>query len=320
MQRVPNDHPVELTAPDISAYATGNTGVPYFTRFDSGVAGPHVAITALVHGNELCGAIALDHLFGAGVRPRIGQLTLGFVNVEAYGAFDPDDPTVSRFLDEDLNRVWSDAILDGDRQSRELERAREVRPLMDTVDHLLDIHSMQNRTPPLMLAGAADKHLAVAHAVGTPHFIVRDAGHKTGRRLRDYGAFTDPASPKTALLVECGQHWEADAAPRAIDVAYRFLLHFGLVGADAAEPHLRALPDTQAIIAVDRVVTVETDDFHFAQPFQGMETLEAGALIGTDGGTPVVAPYDGCVLIMPSKRLWKGQTAVRLGRVLPAHA
>jgi predicted deacylase len=43
--------------------------VEYVTRFDSGVPGPHALITALVHGNELCGAIALDFLFRAGIRP-----------------------------------------------------------------------------------------------------------------------------------------------------------------------------------------------------------------------------------------------------------
>jgi hypothetical protein len=41
---------------------------------------------------------------------------------------------------------------------------------------------------------------------------------------------------------------------------------------------------------------------------------KAGSVIGRDGGRPVVTPYDNCVLIMPSRRLGRGQTAVRLGR------
>ena len=40
----------------------------------------------------------------------------------------------------------------------------------------------------------------------------------------------------------------------------------------------------------------------------------SAAELGIDGDTPVVTPFDDCVLIMPTRRTWKGQTAVRLGR------
>ena len=39
---------------------------------------------ALTHGNEVCGAIAVDWLLREGVRPRRGTLTLIFANAEAY--------------------------------------------------------------------------------------------------------------------------------------------------------------------------------------------------------------------------------------------
>ena len=38
-----------------------------------------------------------------------------------------------------------------------LKRARELRPVFDTVDFLLDIHSMQHESSPLMLAGGLAK-------------------------------------------------------------------------------------------------------------------------------------------------------------------
>ena len=135
-----HSHPVELEALDISRYRRGNTGIDYVTTLDSGTPGPHVMLSAVVHGNELCGAHALDYLLREGVRPARGRLTLGFMNVAAYARFDPANPVVSRYVDEDFNRVWSAAVLDGPRDSVELRRAREVRPLVDTVDLLLDIH------------------------------------------------------------------------------------------------------------------------------------------------------------------------------------
>jgi succinylglutamate desuccinylase len=310
----PNDYPIELAYRDISPYRAGNTGVDYYTSFDSGVAGPHVLVNALIHGNELCGVIALEHLFDNDIRPKKGKLTLGFSNVAAYQAFDTDHPMASRFLDEDMNRVWDVATLEGDRQSRELDRAREMRPLIDTVDYLFDVHSMQHKTRPLMITGPLDKSIAIARALGTPDIIVSDAGHAAGRRLRDYGGFGDPDSAKTALLIECGQHWESSAGPIAIDSVYRWLVLYDVIDAEKAAPYLLPKPAEQRTVKVLGPITVETESFEFAQPFTGLETLAKGELIGTDGDKEILAPHDGCVLVMPSRRLTPGATAVRLGK------
>jgi len=310
----PNKYPIELPFPDIAPYRHGNTGVEYYTSFDSGVDGPHVLINALVHGNEVCGVIALDHLFRSEIRPKRGKLTLGFANVAAYQAFDRADPMASRYLDEDMNRVWDVETLEGERTSRELERARQMRPLIDTVDVLFDVHSMQHKTDPVIVAGPLEKSTAMSKQLGTPEIIVADTGHAAGRRLRDYGGFGDPASTKTAVLIECGQHWEASAGPVAIDSVYRWLVLHDMIDAEVAEPNLLPLPPQQRVVRVEMPVTVETEHFEFAQPFTGLETLAEGELIGTDGDKEVRAPHDGCVLIMPSRRLQPGQTAVRLGR------
>lgn len=115
---------LELVPIDLSPDAHGNTGVPYATTFDSGEPGPHLMISALVHGNEVCGAHALVYLLESDVRPQRGKLTLAFMNVAAYHAFDTGTPNASRCLDEDFNRLWSIEVLEGNGESRELARAR----------------------------------------------------------------------------------------------------------------------------------------------------------------------------------------------------
>jgi predicted deacylase len=317
--RVPEpNYVVELTPPDIEPYRKSNTGVDYVTTFDSGVAGPHVLVTALTHGNEICGAIALDRLFRAGMRPRQGTLSLAFNNVAAYRSFEPRIPTASRYIDEDFNRLWSPATLDGPRQSVELTRARMLRPLVDAADFLLDIHSMQYATAPLMLAGTLERTVGLARQVGIPELIMCDAGHAAGPRMRDYGGFGDPGSTKTALLIESGQHWERRAAEVATDVVLRFLIALGTMARDdvkaLAGPDFDARP-RQRVIEVTEAVTISGDKFEFVQDFRGLEVLSPrGTLIGHDNGREIRTPYDDCVLIMPSRRLAKGQTAVRLGR------
>jgi predicted deacylase len=318
-QQAENDDPVELTPPDITAYKAGNTGVDYFTTFEAAAPGPHVMVTAVVHGNELCGAIALDHLFRENLRPARGKLTLGFVNVGAFHSFDPATPRDSRYIDEDFNRLWDVATLESERDSAELRRAREVWPILDQADFLLDIHSMQNATEPLMMAGPLPKGRALARGVGIPKTVVSDAGHAAGRRMRDYLGFAEEASPRNAVLIECGQHWEASSRDVAIETVYRFLRHLEAITPEAAEPFVSEDAPDQKFIEVAEPVTIETDAFRFAENYIGLEVIaKTGTVIGYDGDKEVTTPFDDCVLIMPSRRLKKGESAVRLGRFVTA--
>jgi predicted deacylase len=311
------NYAVEVSPPDIEPYRAGNTGVEYVTTFDSGVAGPSVLVTALTHGNEICGAIALDRLFRAGPRPRRGRLTLAFDNVAAYHNFDARFPIASRFVDEDFNRLWDPVVLDGPRRSAELARARAIRPFVDAADFLLDIHSMQYATAPLMLTGLLDRSEALARRIEIPELIVRDKGHAAGPRMRDYAGFGEAGAAKTALLIEAGQHWQRETADIATDVMLRFLVAVGSLSEDDAArlagPHF-ALRPKQRVIEVTEAVTITGDKFEFAGDFRGLEVLpRKGTPIGRDGDREIETPYNDCVLIMPSRRLVKGQTAVRLG-------
>ncbi len=300
---------------DIGAYRAGNTGIEAVTTFAAGPLGPHVMVAAITHGNELCGAHVLDFLFRNGIRPARGRLTLGFMNIDAYDGFDPALPRASRYVEEDFNRLWDSAVLDGGRVSTELRRARALRPLIDTVDFLLDIHSMQHPTAPLALAGPLAKGRRFAQEVGYPAHVICDAGHAGGRRLRDYGAFADPSSPRNALLVECGQHEDLATIAVAREATLRFLKRTGVVEADALNDWLPDAPPLQRIIEVTEAVTVRSADFAFEEPFVGMEVIpRAGTTIARDGRRRVHTPYDNCVLIMPNRRRRIGDTAVRLGR------
>ena len=307
---------IEVAFPDLGRWAAGNSGTPYVWTFESGRAGPHVLVQALTHGNEVCGAIALDWLLDSGLRPLRGKLTLCFANVAAYRTFDAAEPFSSRCVDEDFNRLWTPEVLDSSRTSVDLDRARMLRPLYDTVDYLLDLHSMTDPCPPLAMAGRQRKGVILAQALGTPAHIIVDGGHAAGRRLRDYAFFDDPADPRNALLIECGQHWESAAADVARQATLLFLRQFGMADPAFLGRHLEPLPmPAQKIIVVTDAVTIATDAFTFAIPVHGLSVVaSAGTLLARDGAVEIRTPYDDCVLIMPTRRPRKGETAVRLGR------
>jgi len=308
---------IEVHFPDLDRWAAGNAGVPFVWTFPAKTAGPHVVLQALTHGNEVCGAIALDWLLREAFRPLRGTMTVVFANIAAYRSFDHADPYASRCVDEDFNRLWTADVLDGSRDSVDLARARTLRPVYDRADYLLDLHSMTDPCPPLALAGRHPKGLELALGLAYPEHVVIDDGHSAGRRLRDYGFFDAPDDPRNSLLVECGQHWEKAAPGIARQSTLRFLRHFGMADPAFLDAHLDPAPrPPQQVIEVTTAVTIKSERFEFALPVRGLGVIPtAGTLLAHDGDDEVRTPYDNCVLIMPTRRPKPGETAVRLGRL-----
>lgn len=213
----PESRSFALACPNLSVERLGNTTTPGVWYFDSGVPGKRVMLSALVHGNELCGAWALKHFLASGLRPRRGSLTLAFCNLAAFDRFDASDDAASRFVDEDLNRVWSDEKL-LQPNSEERRRAVELRPWVSQADWLLDLHSMSNSDTPLQLTGLLRRNVNLALSIGNPAYVIADAGHAAGVRMRDYGRFGDSDDNGTrSLLIECGYHGAYQARDVAID-------------------------------------------------------------------------------------------------------
>lgn len=307
----------KLSVPDLSAERAGNTDTPGVWRFDSGAPGRTLMVSALVHGNELCGAWALKDLLAAGVRPRRGSLTLAFCNLDAFDRFDHARHDASRFVAEDMNRVWSAERLDHP-MTPDRQRGAALRPWVRRADWLLDLHSMHEPGAPLLLTGVLPRNIALARRLKAPQHVIVDAGHKDGVRMRDFEQFGDPAREDAcALLIECGFHGDLSSRDVARDMVARMLVESGVIDASDLPPGW-LLPDPagQRVLEVTDAVVAPSMDLRFAQPWTGLETFEeAGAVIGWADGDPIVTPYARCTLVMPSLRQLKpGVTVVRLAR------
>jgi predicted deacylase len=323
--KAPADDPAlnfALARPDLSAWREGNTGTEGVWRFDSGRPGRQVMIAALVHGNELCGAWALQGLLAAGLRPASGSLTLAFCNLAAFDRFDPADHDASRFVEEDLNRQWTDERMQLG-NALERRRALALRPFVQAADWLLDLHSMHEPADPLCLTGLLAENVELALALGAASTIVVDAGHKDGTRMRDHGSFgthEGMAQGRRSLLIECGFHGALSSRRVAQDHCLRLLALSGLFEAGTLHAALPGwqLPgaDAQAVLEVTGAAVARSTNVRFAAPWRGLETIaKAGTVIGDDGGQPIVTPHDHCVLVMPSLRQARpGVTVVRFAK------
>ncbi|GGJ15781.1 hypothetical protein GCM10011320_23900 [Neoroseomonas lacus] len=306
--------PVNIPVPDLRRWLPGNAGVPGVWSFAAERPGPHLAITAIIHGNEIAGAAVLDRWLRQGIRPARGRLSLAFCNLAAFARFDPDDPTASRYLEEDMNRVWDRDTLAGNDRSSEVRRARELRPLIDTVDLLADLHSMLWPSEPLILTGQTEKAARLGLAIGVPPTIVADHGHAGGRRMIDYARFADPATAPAAVLIEAGQHWEPATVARMELGCARLLRHLDMALPGQPLAVEDALPSPRRA-RVTQTVTVRSRSFNFLREFHGGEVIPArNTLIALDGEVEIRTPHDNCLLVMPTPIVHRGHTAVRLAQ------
>ncbi len=301
----------EVLPRDLSPYRQGNTGIDYVHRFDSGKPGPHVLVNALTHGNEFCGMVAATHLLDSGVRPRIGTLTVSFANVAAYQTFDIAKPFDSRQLVHNLNRIWSDAQLDGAEHSPELQRARELRPVVTAADHILDLHSTSQDVAPFWVYPQFERNAAAAQAIGRPAtHLVMPAELGSGTPLIRHGRLGMPDHHGVAMVAECGQHFKRASSDLAIEVTLDFVAHFGLIDARpaAARPQRR--------FELLQTWVVKTPDFRFTRPLIGFETFAEGELIAIDGDEEIRALCPDCTVLMPTRAPIVGREGVYLARPL----
>ena len=303
---------LEVLPRDLLPYRQGNTGIDYVHRFESGKPGPHVLVNALTHGNEFCGMTAATHLLDTGVRPAIGTLTISFANVAAYDSFDAARPFESRQLVHNLNRIWSDAWLDSAEHSPELQRARELRPVVAAADHILDLHSTSQAVQPFWVYPQFGRNASAAMAIGRPAVhLVMPQGLGSGTPLIQHGLHGQAEHTGVALVAECGQHFLHSTGELAIEVALDFIAHFGLI-----ERHLSAGAAPQRRFGLLKTCMITTPEFRFVRPLVGFETFAEGELIATDGDTEIRALCDDCTVLMPARKPIVGREGVYLARPL----
>ncbi|CAI9120603.1 M14 family metallopeptidase [Brytella acorum] len=310
---------VSIAPPDLTPWMHGNTGIAGVMQFQAPRPGPHVVMVSLMHGNEFASAIALDRLMRSGVTPRNGTISIVFGNLEAFARFDPANPAASRFIDEDMNRLWDEKRLHSQKESRELTRARALLPIIASADILIDMHSMLWESDPLLITPDTQRSVELASALvepqSAPRLVLTDLGHAGGPRLIEQTRFTRARHKARSVLLEAGRHWEETTVDTSYQVARKIFevsgdLFFGTIRCDA-------LPEAPERAVVTDNVIARSATFTFTHPYRGGEVVsKAGTVIAQDGVDEICTPYDRCLLIMPNLYARRGQLAIRLARYL----
>jgi predicted deacylase len=181
--------------------------------------------------------------------------------------------------------------------------------VVDTVDVVLDLHTMLWPSDPLLITGTSPDARRLAVSLGEPQTVVLDEGHAAGLRLVDYPPFAEEG--RASMLLEAGPHWEEESV-RLTERTVMALL--GQCGMLPPTPVPGGKPPGR-LARVTRTVTAATHGFTFLRDFRGGEVVpRRNTLIALDGDAEIRTPHDDCLLVMPSPRVLRGHTAVRLAR------
>ena len=295
------------TGHDLLARAAAQPEVLQWHTWASLNPGPALVVMGAVHGNERSGAIAIARAIDDFQHGRLmlqrGRLTL--VPVANPLAFRQN----TREGERNLNRRF---VPRGDPQDYEDRITRQLAPLLAAHDALLDLHSFHTPGDPFAMVGPrnnsgarepfarAAEEMALARALGAQQVVEGwlevydraaglrgelpdDEGIGTNEYMRSQGGY--------AVTIECGQHED----PEAIDVATR-AIHGALAHLELA--HVPAPPRFAGPAArLKDVVLRESPADRLAQDWHSFDAVQAGDVIAHRAdGTPVAAPYDGCVL------------------------
>ncbi|MCB0978556.1 MAG: succinylglutamate desuccinylase/aspartoacylase family protein [Acidimicrobiales bacterium] len=297
-------------------------------QFRSLEPGPRLIVTGAVHGNEVCGTVAIREVVKefSTARRRLDRGMVTFVpvcNPVAYAAG-------RREGDGNLNRNFAPTEHPATVEER---IANHLAPLLAEHDVLVDLHSFRTPGKPFVFVGPEDNdgdlepfthaatEAALALAVGPDRFVygwlptyATGAVKREGGRV-EYGIGTTEYMRSVggaAITVECGQHEDPEApsrARRAIDNA------LAVLGLEADGP--ADLPDPARSVELIELHEVHDrlhPDDRFSGQWRSFDRIAAGQAIAERADGTVLAPEEESYVVFPNPDTRVGSEWFYLGR------
>ena len=257
-------------------------------------AGPTSIILTGVHGDEICGPLALKELL-----PRLkiqrGRVFVGYGNPLAIAKN-------VRQIDANLNRLFKPEsdLSPQEKNSYEYERAQFLKKYLDQAEVLLDVHaSYDPHSPPFIICedGATEiaKYLPV-NLIVSGFDAIEPGGTDYYMSKQD----------KIGICIECGYRSDPKTSQIAEKGILDFLIARGHISGQLTEQRQQKIRRFNLYLA-------KTTDFRLAKNFTDFAELEVNDLIGFDGNAEINAP-EKCVILFAQNTKQVGAEAFLLGR------
>ncbi|MFN8392057.1 MAG: succinylglutamate desuccinylase/aspartoacylase family protein [Bdellovibrionota bacterium] len=261
--------------------------------------GPTLLCIAGVHGNEPGGVAAVERV-SSELKKDLDNFRGRFVAL--YGNL-PALEEDCRYIDEDLNRIWTDELISEARTetSEQTERSQllpaisEVLASSDTVT-LLDLHSTSGDGPPFVPYFSKDGPTLLG-AYGVPHVA------STSMSIRGTLAAYFGKQGIVSSVVEGGEHYAASTIDALEAIIWLYLDDARQLSGNLANvKHFGRLLQTMCAglpksVAISSEFAIEpTDNFEMLPGFKNFQRVEKDQVIARTAKGEVSVPESGWLL------------------------
>lgn len=294
----------------------------------SGRQGPTVVFFGGLHGNEPAGVEALSEVFSTLEREGTGLDKGSLIGIRGNL---PALIRKERFLDHDLNRIWSRKRLESVLTKPEQERSSEekelvliygwIQDLLKTHSppfYFIDLHTTSSRTRPFITINDSIINRRFSREFPVP-VILGIEEYLEGPLLSYINELG-----YVALGFESGTHEDSAAVRNAVDFIWLTLFYTGLLpelkgNKENFERLDRAAESDHDFYEVFyRHKLPDTHSFKMNEGFESFQPLPKGTILGSEAGSPVEMQKKG-ILFMPLYQK-QGEEGFFLIRKTPAWA
>jgi predicted deacylase len=258
--------------------------------------GPRLLILGAVHGNEICGTLAIRRVME---ELDSGKISLTHGRVEFVPVANPRaHESGKRFIERNLNRYFLPVE---EPKTYEAKLNNILCPMIEACDVLIDLHSTTaGGIPFASVEGVNEDENKLAAAMGAEVLLYGwdEAYAASGRTNPDPDesvgttAYARRHGAKMAVLLECGQHKD----PAAVEIAYtairNALRHLGMVEDGAS------LPRQSPPVIRTTLVVYRGEGGAFTESWSNFSPVKAGQKVALrQDGVAVTAPADGFIVL-----------------------
>ncbi|MCA8940963.1 MAG: succinylglutamate desuccinylase/aspartoacylase family protein [Planctomycetes bacterium] len=275
--------------------------------YETGRPGPTMLIQGGIHGNEPAGVHALNRVLERLTSERL-EVHGKFVAIAGnLGALERGE----RFLDRDLNRLWSASTvqhLEAQDPAHDCTEDREQRELISVYQDVqrqargpvvfIDLHSSSADGPPFTCLADTLANRNIAAAVPVP--MILGLEESIDGAVMDYFTYRG----LVAFAIEGGRHEEPSTVDNLEAAIWITLVTAGFLEPDQTDlaKHHETLRRSSAgappVVEITyRHVLRPTDKFSMQPGFTSFQRVERNSLLAHDHTGPVFAPQGGRILL-----------------------
>ena len=256
---------------------------------------PTIIFFCCIHGNEKAGYVALKSFFEHLTKHK------ELVNGNIFGIFGNQEAFLheQRFVDKDLNRIWTKSHIKATTQKHQVNEYYELEGIYTTLYkilskykssvHSVDLHTTSGPTKPFIVMNDSLNNRAFVRNLGYPVIFNVEAFIEGAllNLLNDLG--------HVSLVFEAGEHYSKESVKEFKVFCYKTLFQTGvmsakdLVSIGISETYFRSKP-AKYFEMIFRQNLKPKDKFEMNGNYLNFQKLKKGERIATLNGQSILSP------------------------------